>query len=183
MKKFLALLIIICVNMLYFIPAFADTQDEYIKINRDYKHMGSRMHKEYKGCIYKITNISDQQIEIAGISLEDNLTSDAAYSTIKRSSIGQGLKIIGTGLAFALPTLTISLIGSVVVAPFAMISNSIGNIGAKQDAKRYDKKIEKAILSSGESAELKTIITKHKAPSITVFYKVANDLETKELKD
>jgi len=75
------------------------------------------------------------------------------------------------------------LIGSIIVAPFAMIANTCGNIGAKQDSRRYDKRISSCVLKAHSDIQLKTIGVKHHKPTITVIYKIIGQNELKTIKD
>jgi len=181
MKKLFSIILLFIFSCIFVLPANAVQKDGYISIDRNSKHLGSRLHKEYVGYVYNITNTSNQDITIDGISIEDNVSSDVAYSTIKRSSLAMGAKTIGSGLIFALPTLTLSLIGAVLIAPIQMISNSWGNAGAKQDSKRYDKPYQLGILKSSSSMEFKILATKKKKPTVTVLYHLPDNTELQKL--
>lgn len=175
MKKILSVIILLVFCLTYILPANAKAKDDYISIDRDSKHLGSRLHKEYVGYVYTIENISDKSIIIDGISFQDNITGNAAYGTVSRSSIAEGLKTLGVGLAFALPTLTLSLIGSVIITPVVMIGNTCGNIGAKQDSERYDKTVDSAYLKPSSKIELKTLAARFNKPTITIMYHIEQE--------
>lgn len=181
MKKILALLCISALSLGFSAPAFSISHhkdDNFINVTKKTKHLRSRLSKEYTGYVYTIENISDEPVYIENISTKDTLTSDAAYLSVKRSSLSTGAKTIGTGLVYAIPTITLSLFGSVILAPIKMVGNTCGNIGAKQEGKRYDIAPASATLNPGESVTVKTLAVHRHAPEINVLYKTEknNDL-------
>lgn len=177
MKKIISLLCICTFFMGYTIPVSALTHresDDYIKVSKTSKHLRSRLSKEYTGYVYTIENISKEPVVIENISTKDTLTGEAAYLSVKRSSLSTGAKTIGSGLAYAIPTLTLSLLGSIILAPIKMTANTCGNIGAKQEGGRYDKDSDIKELQPGESLKVKTIAVQHHSPEIDVLYRTGN---------
>lgn len=184
MKKLLSSVLITALAMYFCAPALAKNHDDYLKLNKNANHMHSRLSKEYTGYIYTLENISSTPVEILSVSLENTLTGEAAYRSVKRSSLAAGAKTIGTGLAYALPTLTLSLWGSILAAPVAMIGNSFGNAGAKQEGKRYDVPAQTKTLPPNSEIKFRTIAVTHHPPKVKILYKIsgAEDLMTFEYK-
>lgn len=156
-------------------------RDNYLTVEKQSKHLGSRLNKSFEGYKYKITNSSDSKIEIVTVSIENYLSGDVAYSEVDKSSIGIGLKTLGEGMLHAVPTLTLSLICGVVATPIKMVGNSVGNIGAKLESVKYDSKpIEQLILEPNQTVELKILGFKRaKKPIIKIYY-YTNDSELKK---
>ena len=154
--------------------------DIQIKINRNHTH--SRLSKEYDAYIFNINNISNFPISIQAISLEKSTSGTAASESVQRSSIAAGGKTILTGLAYAIPTLTLSLWGSIIAAPFQMLGNSFGNIGAKQEGNRYDvMPVMPLILNPNDFCEVKTLGVKHHEVKIRVLYTIDDNSALREI--
>src|SRR5574344_145645 len=178
MKKFLSLFCLSVFICTMAMPSFASDHDDYIKINKDTMHLRSRLSKQYTGFGYSIKNISNEDICIETISLKDSVTGQAAYLSLKRSSLAEAAGTIGTGLVYALPTLTLSLWGSIILAPIKMIGNSLGNTGAKQEGKRYDTAIPTQLtLKPNNSVKIKTLGVHRNPPTITIIYKPASAVD------
>lgn len=178
MKKFITIILLITFILGSYMPAYANKKDDnFVMISKNTKHLRSRLSKEYTGYVYKVKNISEEPLYIEGVTMQDNLTGEAAYLSVKRSSTALAAKRIGGGLVYALPTLTLSLIISVIIMPFEMIGNSFGNTGAKQEGKRYTSTFNPQTLKAGETVIIKTIAVHRHAPSVNILYKKANDID------
>ena len=173
-KKFIALICILTLNFSMCLKAAALTKTEendYIKLERKTRHLHSRLSKDYTGYDYIIHNVYNEPVTIQSVSIWDNATSKVAYLSVKRTGARAAAETLGAGVALALPTLTLSLIGSVVAVPFILISNQIGNISANQEAQRYDKQLQAATtINPQESIELKTMALHRHAPSIRLIF-------------
>lgn len=156
-------------------PTYAKTkteQNNYIKIEQTTRHLHSRLSKKYTGYEYTIKNTYKEPISIESISLWDDASGKVAYLSVKRTGLRAATETLGAGLAFALPTLTISLIASAVAVPFIIISNQIGNIGAIQESNRFDKKVLKSVkISPKEEIKFKTLALHRHAPLLRVVFK------------
>lgn len=174
MKRFLTLLLTIILlssNALCVLAATKTEENNYIKIERKTRHLHSRLSKKYAGYDYTIKNIYNEPVKIQGISVWDNAGSKVAYLSVKRTGMRAAAETVGAGAALALPTLTLSLIGSVVAVPFIIAGNQIGNIGANQESQRYDKiPSEPVELKSGEELTVKTMALHRHAPSMRIIF-------------
>lgn len=180
MKKIFTIFLVFLFSIL---PVQAGAQcfeDSNFEVTRKSEGLHSRLSKEYKGYHYHIKNISNSSITVESISLLDNTSGKVAYRSVKRNSIGEMASTIGHGLAYAIPTIGISLIGSVFLAPVKAVVNSCGNVGAKMEGKRYDKTIASQIFVIGDSEDVvvKVISAKGVEPTLTIVYL---DPITKEL--
>ena len=182
MKKFFTLFILIFFCATQLLPAFAIREDDYLSAQRETVHLGSRLHKKYEGGIFRITNKSQEHIVIQDVVFDGSVNSDVAYSTIHRSSLKMGFKMLAGGILYTIPTLGISLVGAVVVTPFAVMSNSIGNLGAHQDCHRYHHPIKSGVLAPETTFEGKIIMLKGQPSRMTVLYNIEGNDETRTLR-
>lgn len=185
MKKILASLFLTIMFFNMSIPAFAKTKTEennYIKIEQTTRHLHSRLSKKYTGYEYTIKNIYKDPVTIESISLWDDASGKVAYLSVKRTGLRAASETLGVGVALALPTLTVSLIASAVAVPFIIIGNQIGNIGANQEGKRFDKKVLKSVtLSPKEELKFKTLALHRHSPTLRVVFKNPLTEENMEL--
>lgn len=174
MKKILALFLMIIFLSLNIPCAMATTKTEennYLKVERKTRHLHSRLSKKYTGYEYTVKNIYNEPVEVKGISVWDNASGKVAYLSVKRTGVRAAVETMGVGVALALPTLTLSLIGSVVAVPFIIVGNQIGNIGAKQESQRFDKITEESVkLKSNEEFTVKTMALHRHAPSMRIIF-------------
>lgn len=187
MKKFASLLFITLLFFNTIAPVLSKTvseKNDYFKIERTSRHLHSRLSKKYTGYDYSIKNIYKEPVKIESISLRDNASAKIAYLSIKRTGVRASAETLGTGLAFALPTLTVSLIASVVAVPFIIVGNTIGNIGAGQESRRFDKPAEAVLIQPKEEIKFKTM-SLHLHPPIafvTFINPITDEVMTLDLK-
>lgn len=175
MKKLLSLICLTVFALNSAMPAFCGTKTEennYLKIKRTSKHLHSRLSKEYTGYEYEIKNIYNEPVTLETVSFWDDASGQVAYASVNHSAMTTARKTLGKGLEFAIPTLTISLIGSVVVLPFAIIGNHFGNSGAKKESQRFNKQnIQPTQLKPNEEIVLKTLALRNHKPSMRLGFK------------
>ncbi len=175
MKKTTSMIITFLMFFNLSFPAFSMTKTEendYIKIERKTRHLHSRLSKKYTGYEYTIKNVYKEPVLIENISIWDNASDKVAYLSVKRLGARASAETIAAGAALALPTLTLSLIGSIIAVPFIVVSNAAGNVGANQEAKRFDKQAElPAEIKTGNRLELKTMALHRHSPSMRVTFK------------
>ena len=176
MKKIFSLVCLISLILNVFsVQVFSMTKSEennYLKIERKSRHLHSRLSKKYTGYEYTIKNVYNEPVILENISIWDNASDKVAYLSVKRTGARAAAETIGAGVALALPTLTLSLIGSVVAVPFIIMSNAIGNVGAGQESRRFDKKCELPVeVKDNDSVTIKTMALHKHAPSIRVTFK------------
>lgn len=174
MKKLTSLFFVFLLICNLSLPAFAKSTSDsnnYIKITQTTKHLHSRLSKKYTGYEYTIKNVYKEPVEIDSISIRDNASGKIAYLSIKRTGGAAAVATLSTGAALALPTLTLSLIGSVIAVPFIILGNGVGNVGANQEAKRYDKQLETVVLKPKEEVVFKTMALHRHPPLIRIMFK------------
>lgn len=185
MKKFFASIFVFLMFFNLSLPSIAKTKTEennYIKVERTTRHLHSRLSKKYTGYEYKIKNIYKEPVTIESISVWDNASGKVAYLSVKRTGARAASETLGAGVALALPTLTISLILSVVAVPFILIGNQIGNVGANQEAHRFDKPENEAVtLDPNREIVFKTMALHRHAPSMRLIFKNPLTEENMEL--
>lgn len=174
MKKFLSLLLMVAFfssNALSAISATKTEENNYIRAERKTRHLHSRLSKKYAGYEYTIKNIYNEPVTLKSIAVWDNANDKVAYLSVKRTGLKAAAETVGAGAAMALPTLGLSLIGSIVAVPFIIAGNQIGNIGANQEAQRYDKIPSEFVeLKSGEEFTVKTMALHRHAPSMRIIF-------------
>ena len=174
MKKIISAIILFVFCFFQHLPAFSLSKTEennYLSLKRTSKHLHSRLSKEYTGYEYELKNIYDKPINIQSISVWNNASSQIAYLSVKRTGARAAAETLSTGVALALPTLTLSLIGSVIATPFIIVGNQIGNIGANKEAKRYDKRQNSAFtIQPKEEIVFKTMALHRHKPSVKVMF-------------
>lgn len=174
MKKFIALvltMLMLSSNSLTALAATKTEKNNYIKAERKTRHLHSRLSKTYTGYDYEIKNVYNQPVKIQGISVWDNATGKVAYLSVKRTGVRAAAETLAAGTALALPTLTLSLIGAVVAVPFIIVGNQIGNVGANQEAHRYDKLHNEPVeLKPNEVIKFKTMALHRHAPSARIIF-------------
>lgn len=155
-------------------PVIAKTKTEendYIKIHRTTRHLHSRLSKDYTGYDYTIKNIYKAPVTIQSVNIWDHASGKVAYLSVKRTGLRAAAETMGSGIALALPTLCLSVVGAAVAVPFILVGNQIGNIGANQEAKRYDKMQTEAItLNPKEEITIKTMALHRHAPSMRIVF-------------
>lgn len=173
MKKVLSILFI---SLLFFnlsLPSLAKTDSEkndYIKIERTSRHLHSRLSKKYTGYDFTIKNVYNKPVTIQNVGIRDNASAKIAYLSIKRTGLRAASETLGVGVALALPTLTISLIGAVVAVPFIIVGNTIGNIGAGQESRRFDKSAALGIIPPKGEMKFKAISLRLHPPITVVTF-------------
>ncbi|MBO5386119.1 hypothetical protein J6A64_07375 [bacterium] len=172
MKKFFVCFLVFVFTVLPVQAKMQNFGDSNFVVTRKNEGLHSRLSKEYQGFHYHIKNISGNTITIESISLLDNTSGKVAYRSMKRNSIGEMASTIGHGLAYAIPTIGLSFIGSVFLAPVKAVVNTFGNVGAKMEGKRYDKTLTLQIfrLEGSEDIEVKAISAKGVEPTMTIVY-------------
>ena len=146
-------------------------QNDYIKIEQTTRHLHSRLSKKYTGYDYTIKNIYKTPVTIQSVSVWDNANNKVAYLSVKRTGMRAATETMGVGIALALPTLCLSVVGAAVAVPFIIAGNQIGNVGANQEAHRYDKmQTEPVTLKPQEKIELKTMALHRHAPSMRIVF-------------
>ncbi len=174
MKKLLSVMFIfiLCINSILPVTAKTKTEEnDYIKINRTTRHLHSRLSKDYSGYDYTIKNIYKTPVTIQSISIWDNASGKVAYLSVKRTGLRAAAETMGAGIGLALPTLCLSVVGAAVAVPFIIVGNQIGNIGANQESKRYDKmQTEQVTLNPHEEISLKTMALHRHAPSMRIVF-------------
>src|SRR5574344_7103 len=174
MKKILSSILTFILITQLSLPALCSTktaENNYIKAQQVTRHLHSRLSKKYTGYDYTIKNIYTQPVTIRSISIWDNASSKIAYLSVKRTGVRAAAETLGTGLALALPTLTISLIDSAVAVPFIIIGNQFGNVGAKRESKRYDKIPDSSvILAPNQEIKIKTMALRLHSPSMRIIF-------------
>lgn len=175
MKRVFSLLFITILLLNTLLPVWSKTKSEennYLRVERRTKHLHSRLSKKYTGYDYTIKNIYNEPVLLQGISIWDNANSKVAYLSVKRTGARAAVETLGTGVALALPTLTLSLIGSVVAVPFIIAGNQIGNVGASRESKRFDTSFTEAVtLAPQESVLVKTMALHRHHPSMRIIFK------------
>ena len=175
MKKTASLIILFMMLFNIAYPAFSMTKTEendYLKIERKSRHLHSRLSKKYTGYEYTIKNIYNEPVTIENVSIWDNASDKVAYLSVKRLGVRASAETLAAGAALALPTLTLSLIGAVIAVPFVIVSNAAGNVGANQEAKRFDKQATlPAEIPVGSYIEFKTMALHNHHPSARVTFK------------
>lgn len=174
MKKIVSGIVLFVFSFFQYLPAFSLSKTEennYLSLKRTSRHLHSRLSKDYTGYEYKLKNVYDKPINVQSISVWDNASSKVAYLSVKRTGARAAAETLGTGVALALPTLTLSLIGSVIAVPFIIVSNQIGNIGANQEAKRYDKRQDSSFtINPKEEIVFKTMALRMHKPSVKIVF-------------
>jgi hypothetical protein len=173
-KPVSALFVVLMLFYNAFIPALCKTkseQNDYIKIEQTTRHLHSRLSKKYTGYDYTIKNIYKTPVTIQSVSVWDNANNKVAYLSVKRTGMRAATETMGVGIALALPTLCLSVVGAAVAVPFIIAGNQIGNVGANQEAHRYDKmQTEPVTLKPQEKIELKTMALHRHAPSMRIVF-------------
>lgn len=173
MKKTLSLALASTLLFYTTLPSFAQVNkpNKFVEITRNKNHLHSRLSKRYSGYIYEVKNISQSPLKIEAISIKDNISGKSAYLSVKRTSIGASVSTLAVGTAFALPTLSLSLILSAVAVPFIVAGNAIGNTGARQEAKRYEyEALNTEELAPLETVSFKTLAPHKEAPDVDVIF-------------
>lgn len=183
MKKILSVLLLLSICFCIPVKCLAKTiQNEDLSITANRNRTHSRLSKDYDGYIYHLTNKTNGTITLQSITMEDSTSGLAAAKGVQKSSLGIGAKTIADGVLWALPTLTLSIWGSIILAPVKMVSNSFGNVGAKQEGKRYDRKPEfPYTLNNCETVEIRALGVRHHNIKFKVLYNTADDSTIKEL--
>ena len=173
-KPVSALFVVLMLFYNAFIPALCkikSEQNDYIKIEQTTRHLHSRLSKKYTGYDYTIKNIYKTPVTIQSVSVWDNANNKVAYLSVKRTGMRAAAETMGVGIALALPTLCLSVVGAAVAVPFIIAGNQIGNVGANQEAHRYDKmQTEPVTLKPQEKIELKTMALHRHAPSMRIVF-------------
>lgn len=171
MKKILSSFLVFLTFVTFALPSFADASDNFLTVNKNSRHLHSRLSKHYVGYEYIIKNKSKDPVEITAMSLTDNVTGEAAYLSIRRTGLAASTAVLTTGVALALPTLSLSLIASAVAVPFILVGNVFGNIGAKQDSKRYSKDLNENILQPKDTVKFTTLAKRFSSAKLKIIYK------------
>ena len=146
-------------------------QNDYIKAQIESKDLHSRLSQTYTGYEGVIKNIYDKPVTIDNITVWDNANSTVAYLSVKRTAKDAANDVFSTGKNIALQTFGLSLIGSAVVSPFAMLSNRIGNNQAQKEAQKYDKIISaKTTIDPGKEITIRTMALKKYVPYIRITF-------------
>lgn len=185
MKK---LALVTTLTLLFLMPkgnALAETtnvSNNNIQIIQSSRHLHSRLSKSYTGFVYKIKNKSTKPIYIEKIQLQNNANSQVATLSLHRTTGESYKNTIKTGAKYALPSLTLSLWGSIIVSPFVAIGNETGNLNLQKEAEKYDKQPKfPRTIQPQETIIIKTMsLTPHK-PFLRVFYKNPLTEETMQM--
>ena len=181
MKKIFTVLLGTLLLAQLYIPALATTKefsDSYLTVTRKTRHLHSRLSKNYTGYEYIIRS-TKTPVKIVTVSIQDDVSGKTAYREVKRTGAKVAAEALAWGTEFALPTITLSLFGSIIASPFIVIGNIAGNTGAKMEAKRYDKsKLADGTPVYDYEVIFRAIAAHHIRPVVTVLYR---NPETREL--
>lgn len=181
MKKIFTILLGTLLLVQLYIPALATTKefgDSYLTVTRKTRHMHSRLSKSYTGYEYTIKG-TKTPVKIETISISDDVSGKTAYLDVRRTGAKAAAETLAWGAEFALPTLTLSLFGSIIATPFIVVGSLFGNVGANMEAKRYDKsKLPDGTPVYDYEVTFRAIAAHHVRPTVTVLYK---NPETKEV--
>ncbi len=171
--KFFALILLFALvcNQSFCAVQIKTEKNDYIEIQRETKTLKSRLSETYNGYEYIIKNIYDKPVTIQNISIFDNANSTVAYLSVKKTNKEVVKSAFSKGARYSIPTLTLSLIGVTLSAPFIVISNNLSNSNAQKEAKKYD--IETTfpvVLESGEKLTIKTIALKRYYPFMRLLF-------------
>lgn len=174
-KNISILLVLFLLFNMFFAPAYSAVKTEennYLKIERKSKDLNSRLAEKYTGYEYTITNIYQEPVEIKSINVINNATGQIAYLSTKRTDSQAAKDMINKGKKYALPTLSLSLIGSVIAVPFAVLNNKIGDKGAQRESERFDIGTQKPeTLKPGKKLTFSTMALKKYSPYMRLVFK------------
>ena len=175
MKKLTSLLILSLIVIFNCIPAFCEVKPEennYLKIELTQKKLHSRLAEQFDGHEYCVTNKYNEPVSIEKITLWDDANAKVAYLTVKKDGKEVAKETMNTGIKWALPTLSLSVIASAVTVPFKVWSNKIGNEQAEKEANKIGKKDLKQItLKPKEQLNFTTLTIKKHSPILILTFK------------
>ena len=174
MKKIVYLICVFVFAVTNIIPAFAGVKEEennYLIAQRESVRLNSRLADLYTGYEFAIKNIYTKPVKIITIQLWDDASAQVAYLSAKKNSKDAAKRTIAKGASYALPTLTLSFWGGLIVAPFSAACNSLANKNALKEAKKFDKpQIKEFELKAGETYKFKTLALNKRAPSVRIIF-------------
>jgi len=172
---------IICLLILHFtfyilhsalaepLPAHALLDNKSISITRQTVKMRSMMDSKFNGFEYKIKNNTKEKIYINKFGVENGVPPYDAYGSVKRNGWAAAGVTFVYGWNYALPTLGLSMVAATAATPFFVTSSALGNIGATQEAKRFDvKSPEGKYIKPNETIKFKTIVEQGALPALTL---------------
>ena len=146
-------------------------QNDYLKAQMEAKELHSRLSQTYTGYECIIKNIYDKPVTIDNITVWDNANSTVAYLSVKKTGKDAANEMFESGKNIAVPTFGLSLIGSALASPFAILSNRIGNNNAQKEANKYDNIISsKTTIEPGKEIQIRTMALKRYIPYVRITF-------------
>jgi len=151
---------------------FADTvENDYLKIEKNHKQLRSRLSTTYDGYVYTVKNIYEKPITIKYIDIWYNASGKVAYLSVKKTNKTAVRDIFDKGKKYGVRTIGLSYIPCLFVAPFAAISNDIGNTNAEKEAEDFDKKqVTNVTLKPTEKISIKTMAMRRHSPVFKLIF-------------
>lgn len=174
-RKLIKLFLIFVLSLNIIQPVIAGQiaydENNYIKVTLNEKKLHSRLAQKYDGYEYTIHNVYNEPVKIQSINIWNNANSAVAYLSVKQSGKEIANAVMKNGLKYALPTLSLSVLGSGVAIPFCVMCNHSGNNNAQKEAVKFDTKPKEAfVLQVGEKRIVKSMAMKKHSPVFTMIF-------------
>ena len=171
MKKIIAIFCIIATTAFFnIIPAFAELDSQSFTIIRNNVPLKSIINRRYNGFDYTIKNHTKQKLIIKNFIVDKGVNSQIAYENSRRKGWEAAGVTFLYGYQYAMPTMGLSLAGAVIAWPIFLGSSMFGNMGARQEARRFaSASIKKeGVIKPKEKIDFKVFAEDGILPTITI---------------
>ena len=176
MKKLVSLLCLLVVSFYTTLPSMAKLNKQSFTITRSNVELKSVIDSKYDAYEYTLKNHTKEKLLITNFVVDDGTLPNEAYANVKRNGWGAAGVTFVYGWNYAMATLGLSLVASVVACPFFVGASMLGNVGAKQEANRFSKSAKKfnnSTLENGffkkkETAKFRVLAPQGTIPTVSI---------------
>jgi len=171
MKKILASLCILSLLGLNIaLPVKAEMNTQSFTIVRTNVPLKSIINSKYNGFEFTMKNHTKNKLVVKNFIVDNGVSSDIAYANVKRNGWAAAGVTFVYGWNYAFSTLGLSLVGSVIAWPFFVGASMFGNMGARQEARRFAKATikEEGVIKSKEKVNFKVFAADGVVPTVTI---------------